>query len=77
MLLQLGSDGRPVACGGEEKGDDEDLEGRPASFLGRKAGADEEKSSSHSKPPPAEILEGFRVRLQTECRETTPLVALT
>lgn len=57
MVLQLGSEGRPAACGGEEKGDDEDLEGRPAFALGRKAGPGEEKSSSHSKPPPVESFE--------------------
>lgn len=53
---QLGSSTRPAAGGGEVKRDaaDEDvaLDTGSLSLLGRKAGAGEEKSSSHSKPPP-------------------------
>lgn len=59
MLLQLGCSTRPAADGGEEKRDaaDEDtaFDAGSLSDLGRKVGAGEEKSSSHSKPPPVGI----------------------
>lgn len=49
----------PTAVGGEEKDDtaDEDLALDTVSLpvLDKKAGAGEEKSSSHSKPPPVRI----------------------
>lgn len=55
-LFQLGSSTRPT---GEEKRDaaEEDIAFDTGSLsdLGRKAGAGEEKSSSHSKPPPVGI----------------------
>lgn len=69
MLLQLGSDGRPGTCGGEVKGDDEDLEWTPASFLGGKAGA-AEKSSSHSKPPPEGIFGESRWSEMQRCSDS-------
>lgn len=56
-LPQLGSGARPATGGGEEKRAAAEEGGafEPDAFsLGRKAGAGEEKSSSHSNPPPAE-----------------------
>lgn len=56
MLLQLGSITRSTAEVGEEKRDaaeERTLDTGSFSLLGRKAGTEEEeKSSSHSKPPP-------------------------
>lgn len=52
-LDQLGSRTRFTTGGGEEK--EEAFATGSLSDLGRKAGAGEEKSSSHSKPPPEGI----------------------